>query len=122
LQWVDDGSLSLLFYLGRRLEGSRILILGAYRQDELSYWRHGKRHPLELVINELQEGFGNVLLDLSQTSSRSFVDALVDVRSNRLGESFRDSLFHHTGGNPLFTTELLCSLAERGEIVRPGFG
>ncbi len=118
LQWIDAASLSLLFYLGRRLAGSRILILGAYRQDELEHGRRGKRQTLDMVIHELQESFGDVLLDLSQTTSRPFVDRLVDLRPNRLGDSFREKLFHHTGGNPLFTTELLYSLAERGEIVQ----
>ncbi len=45
LQWVDAGSLSLLFYLGRRLAGSRILILGAYRQDELVLWSARQKTP-----------------------------------------------------------------------------
>jgi DNA-binding SARP family transcriptional activator len=117
LQWVDAGSLSLLFYLGRRLAGCRILILGAFRQDELACGRHGKRHPLESVINEFQEEYGDIVLDLSRTTSRDFVDALVDIHPNRLGEDFRDTLFHHTGGNPLFTLELMHSLAERGELI-----
>lgn len=122
LQWVDAGSLSLLFYLGRRLAGSRILILGACRQDELTCGRGGKRHPLDSVINEFQEVYGDILLDLSQSTSRYIVDALVDTRPNRLGEDFRNTLFHHTGGNPLFTLELLHSLVERGELIQTQAG
>ncbi len=36
LQWADAGSISLLFHLGRRLAGSRILVVGAYRPGELA--------------------------------------------------------------------------------------
>jgi hypothetical protein len=36
LQWADSGTVSLLFHLGRRIEGSRILIVGAYRPAEVA--------------------------------------------------------------------------------------
>ena len=36
LQWADLGSISLLFHLGRQLAGSRILIVGAYRPEEVA--------------------------------------------------------------------------------------
>lgn len=122
LHWVDTASLSLLLYLGRRLIGSQILILGAYRPDELQSGRRGKRLPLESVINEFQEEFGDILLDLSQVKSRQLVDALLDTHPNRFGEGFRNALFRHTGGNPLFAVELLQSLNERGQLIQTQFG
>lgn len=39
LQWVDAGSASLLFHLGRRLTGSRIMLVGAYRPAEVNQGR-----------------------------------------------------------------------------------
>jgi tetratricopeptide (TPR) repeat protein len=122
LQWVDTGSLALLFYMCRRLAGSQIMILGAYRQDDLSNDRRGKRHPLETIINEFQQEYGDILLNLSQTTSRNLLDALVDAKPNHLGEAFRTTLYNHTGGNPLFTLELLHSLIERGELVQTQSG
>ena len=53
LQWADLGSISLLFHLGRHLAGSRILIVGAFRPEEIALGRDGERHPLEQVVNEL---------------------------------------------------------------------
>ena len=55
LQWADAGSISLLFHLGRHLRGSRILVLGAYRPEEVAIGRQGARHPLEPVVNEFQQ-------------------------------------------------------------------
>ena len=46
LQWADTGSISLLFHLGRHLAGGRILIVGAYRPEEVALGRDGARHPL----------------------------------------------------------------------------
>ncbi len=37
LQWVDPGSISLLFHLAKSLANSRILVIGAYRPLDLGY-------------------------------------------------------------------------------------
>jgi ABC-type oligopeptide transport system substrate-binding subunit/DNA-binding SARP family transcriptional activator len=118
LQWADDGSANLLFHLGRRIEGRRVLIVGAYRPTEVAMGRGGKRHPIAPVINELKRRFGDVEVDLEQAEGRPFVDALLDVDSNRLGRVFREALCRQTGGHPLFTVELLRGMQERGDLIR----
>ena len=118
MQWADLGSISLLFHLGRRLGGSRILLVGAYRSEEIALGRDGGRHPLEPVINELQREHGDITVNLGQAESRDFVDALLDSEPNRLGVSFREMLYRQTHGQPLFTVELLRGLQERGDLVR----
>jgi len=123
LQWADNASLNLLFHLGRRIENSRILILGAYRPDDVALGRNGDRHPLEPVVHELTRYYGDVTVDLDaipETVSRQFVDALLDSEPNRLGEAFRRALFHQTGGHALFTVELIRDMQERGDLVRNG--
>jgi DNA-binding SARP family transcriptional activator len=121
LQWVDVGSAGLLFHLGRELPGGRILILGAYRPEEVALGRAGERHPLEGLLAEFKRRFGDVWLDLSwadRMDGRHFVDALLDSAPNRLGERFRNALFRRTEGHPLFTAELLRAMQERGNLVR----
>ncbi len=127
LQWIDSGSVSLLFHLGRRLTGSRILIVGAYRPEDVALGRltligQTERHPLAPIINEFQRDFGDIHLDLGEAEGRHFVDALVDVEPNRLDRAFRDMLTQQTDGNPLFTVELLRGLQERGDLVRDETG
>jgi predicted ATPase len=121
LQWADVASLSLLFHLGRQIGQNRILIVGAYRPEEVALGRGNERHPLEKVIAELKRYCGDIGVDLDQTGEaegRHFVDALLDVEPNKLGEKFRQLLFRHTGGHPLFTIELLRDMQERGDIVQ----
>ena len=73
LQWVDHTSASLLFHLGRQLAeaGGRILILGAYRPEEVALDRpskssgEGERHPLRKVLGEFERRFGEIRLDLT---------------------------------------------------------
>jgi len=122
LQWADQGSLDLLFHLGRRLAGHAILLVGAYRPGEVALGREGKRHPLEPVVNELRAQCGSGPIDLDQAGGRDFVDALVDSEPSRLGTEFRDILFHHTGGNALFTAELLQALRDGGGLQRGADG
>jgi ABC-type oligopeptide transport system substrate-binding subunit len=115
LQWADSGSIALLFHLGRRLAGSRILVLGAYRQDEVSA---EAEHPLRPLLDEFRRAFGDVWLDLNQAPGRGFVDAIIDSEANRLDEGFRETLFQRTSGHPLFTVELLRDMQERGDLVQ----
>ena len=122
LQWADTGSINLLFHLGRRIKGNRILILGAYRSEEVTLGRDGGRHPLEPVINEFRREFGDILLNVDQIEGRKFIEAFLNSEPHRLGPSFREMLFHQTQGHPLFTIELLRGLQERGDIIRNSEG
>jgi predicted ATPase len=125
LQWADPASLALLFHLGRHIARSRILILGAYRANDVALGRDGGRHPLEPVVNELTRYYGDITVDLDaipETANRRFVDALLDAEKNRLDESFRESLFRRTGGHALFTVELIRALQERGDLVHDDTG
>lgn len=118
LQWTDAGSASLLFHLARRIKGSRILILGAFRPAEVALGRSGERHPLESVINELKRDFGDVELEVGKTGDRQFIDALLNTEPNRLSSEFRDTLFRQTKGHPLFTIELLRGMQEQNLLVK----
>ncbi len=122
LQWADLGSIGLLFHLGRRLAGSRLFVLGAYRPEELAQGRDGARHPLEPVVNELQRDYGPIAVSLDEAESRAFVEAILDSEPNRLGAGFREMLYRQTGGNPLFTIELLRGLQARGDLLRDAEG
>ena len=122
LQWADAGSIALLFHLARRLTGQRILIVGAYRPDDLAAGRDGGRHPLEAVIHELQRDYGDIHVDLSQSDGRQFVEALLDTEPNRLEPAFRQTLYQHTEGHPLFTVEFLRGLQERGDLIQDDAG
>lgn len=134
LQWADPASVSLLFHLGRRIEDSRILIVGAYRPADVTMGRpltaqrasrqagassgYRERHPLAPVVNEFKRLFGAIAVDLSQAQGRRFVDAFLDTEPNCLSDAFRQKLYRQTGGHPLFTIELLRSMQNRGDLVQ----
>jgi predicted ATPase len=120
LQWADAASIDLLFRLGRRIRGSRILLIGTYRPVEVASGRDGRRHPLGKVCSEFKRYFGEIRVDLNQaqeSDGQPFVDAFIDTEPNRLSQVFRQALYHHTGGHPLFTIELLRAMQERGDLI-----
>lgn len=121
LHWADVSSISLLFHLGRRIGESRILVIGAYRPEDVAVGRAGKAHPLESVASEFKRYFGDIWVDLGQVAGsegRQFMDALLDTEPNRLGEAFRQALFRRTEGHPLFTVELLRNMRARGDLLQ----
>jgi predicted ATPase len=125
LHWADTSSISLLFHLGRRMGESRILMVGTYRPEDVALGRAGGRHPLEDVISEFKRYYGDVWVDLGQAAQaegQQFVDALLDTNPNRLREAFRQALFRHTDGHPLFTVELLRDMRERGDLLQDSGG
>ncbi len=131
MQWADAASTGLLFHLGRRLQGVSILLVCIYRPEEVAIGRAStqisleqpQRHPLDKVLTEFKRMFGDVWIDLSSVDSaeeRSFVDDILDHEPNRLQEGFRQALFNHTAGHPLFTIELLRAMQERGDLILEG--
>ena len=125
LQWADGASLNLLFHLGRHLENYPVLILGAYRPDDVALGRNGGRHPLEPMVNELTRYQGDITIDLDAISSeikRQFVAALLNAEPNCLSAAFQEALFQQTEGHALFTVELLQTMKEQGDLVRNGDG
>jgi adenylate cyclase len=60
LHWADSASLALLFHLQRQLSGSRVLLMGTYRPDDVALGRfslttgQAERHPFEAIFNEIK--------------------------------------------------------------------
>ena len=114
LHWADQSSLMLLEFLARELSGSRLLVLGAYRDVELS-----RQHPLSHTLAQLSREpvyRRQTLRGLEQQDTGPFVEAIAGVR---LSQEFAETIYTHTEGNPFFLTEVIRLLAERNELESP---
>lgn len=126
LQWADDASLNLLYHLGRRLTGSQVLLLGAFRtgdrgkgQQTVQPAPNAAARPEDLIL-EMARQYGDVQIKLDQadrSEGRAFIDAILDLEPNRLGDPFREELYLRTRGHPLFTTELIQSMRENKNLT-----
>ena len=132
LQWADHSSLELLFHLGRKAAGNRILIVGVYRPSDTAMGRKGERHPLEPIVHELGRTWGEIHVNLDLSLERkeekaeveAFVRDYVNERysPNAFGEDFMKLITLQTEGLALFIVELLMNLEERGLIRRDAEG
>lgn len=122
LQWADNCTISLLLHLSLHLVGQRILVLGAYRPADIASIHEDDRHPLEFLVYELRRNFGDPEIDLDSADGRLFVDSWLDTESYRLGPAFRQELYDHTKGHPLFTIEFVKAFVERQSLARSEVG
>ena len=126
LHWADASSLSLLFHLSRRIDQSRIMIIGAYRPEEMGVAPTGTESALVKMLSESKLLLRRYLSVADGSPGRGrhpcVLDACVDAEPNRLGFDFREALRGHTAGNPLFVTELLRHLRESSQLVKDAQG
>jgi tetratricopeptide (TPR) repeat protein len=111
LHWADQPSLQLLQFLARQMAGSRLLVVGCYRDVELS-----RQHPLSETLAHLAREpvfQRKPLPGLSQEDTRRFIEAAVGVLPS---QGLAETIYAHTEGNPFFMTEVIRFLQEQGEL------
>ncbi|HYH98192.1 trifunctional serine/threonine-protein kinase/ATP-binding protein/sensor histidine kinase [Hyalangium sp.] len=117
LQWADLASLQLLRHLLTHAETPPVLLIGAYRDNEVS-----PSHPLALTLGELHKA-GARLTDLQlEPLSLDEVQQLVADTLPGAGSAVVEPLSalarEKTGGNPFFLLQFLLTLNQDGLMVR----
>jgi len=110
LHWADSTTLDWLAYLGRRLHGSRLLVIGTYRIEEADGVA-GLRHSLarQGILSELK------LVGLDGAGVLQLLQHVARTDSHRQGdEALASRLQQLTGGNPFFILETLRAFIEAG--------
>ena len=117
LHWADPASLDLLRYLARELAALPILLVVAYRADELT-----RRHPLYALLPLLVREARAERLDLRRLG-REDVQGLVQARYALATPDEARLVAYlqaHAEGNPFYTGELLRMAEEEGILQRSG--
>jgi tetratricopeptide (TPR) repeat protein len=113
LHWADHPSLLLLEFVARELANARVMIIGTYRDMELS-----RQHPLSKTLGELNRErlFQRVLLHgLDQEDVGRFIELASGVTPPA---GMLDAVHGQTEGNPLFVTEVVRLLVQEGELTQ----
>ena len=115
LQWGAKPTLLLLRHVVRAGAG-RVLVLGTYRDTEMTH-----DHPLVEVVADLRRQGGVERLSLSGLDDVG-VAAIVEQASGRTldeaGQALARAVYRETEGNPFFVREVLRHLAESGAVKR----
>ena len=115
LQWLDTATLDLLEQSGHALGGADLLLVGAYRDNEV-----GLAHPLMRTLEAIRKAGAKVQeivlapLGLDDVV-RLVADALhcVPERALPLAQLVQEK----TGGNPFFAIQFFIALAEEGLLA-----
>jgi class 3 adenylate cyclase/tetratricopeptide (TPR) repeat protein len=120
LQWADKGSLLLLRHLTAADQAMRALVLGTYRDSELS-----RSHPLldTLAALRRQNGVSRIeLAGLDDSGVVSFLEAAAGHTLDTAGVGLAHAVYRETDGNPFFVSEVLRHLSETGAIYQDATG
>ena len=101
LHWADATSLRLLAFLAPEIAGSRLLVLGTYRDEEVP-----RDHPLSEMLADVSRlpQFQRLHLSgLSRAETERFIAAASGLEPS---PSLVAALYERTEGNPLYLTEM----------------
>jgi len=115
LQWADPASLALLQHLVTDPDLTSLLVIGAYRDNEVP-----DDHPLAVLVSELEAADAPVTrLGLEGLQSEDLTQLVADAlrcapdHARPLAELVHDK----TGGNPFFVGQFL-GVLDRGGLLR----
>ena len=115
LQWADSASLQLLESMLSSPALRHLLLVGAYRDNEVE-----PGHPLLATVAALQDaGLAIERLDLAPLALPALTQLTADTLHVAAGEAapLAELLLAKTAGNPFFTTQFLMSLHRDGLIA-----
>jgi DNA-binding CsgD family transcriptional regulator/tetratricopeptide (TPR) repeat protein len=117
LHWADKPSLLLLQFLARQLGESHLLVVGCYRDLELS-----RQHPLSEALAQLSRlpvFQRELLLGMSQEDSGQFIEMTAGMWPS---PQLLETIHAHTEGNPFFLKEMTRLLSEQGKLMTAEIG
>lgn len=113
LQWADLASLKLLSAIIQQPAIKYLLIIGAYRDNEVS-----PAHPLMLILDTLKNGAAVETLTLEPLKISDVQELLVDTLSQpaEIVKTLAEVCHLKTLGNPFFLNQFLRALVDDGLI------
>lgn len=115
LHWADSSTVDLVAFLGTRLGGERILVVGAYRPSELVI----SKHPFLSVKRDLQvRGMCRDIEVEFLTSADVKQYIAFEFPDNAFPSEFSALIHSKTEGNALFMVDLLRHLRNKELIVK----
>jgi class 3 adenylate cyclase len=116
LHWADSPTLSLLRHVVTAGASVPVMVVGTYRDTDLS-----RDHPLTALLADLHRDEGGERMRLTGLQSEdvlALMEALAGQEFQEDGSALAQEITRETAGNPFFAGELLRHLAESGAIGR----
>jgi predicted ATPase/signal transduction histidine kinase len=114
LQWIDIPELQLLTYIVTHSEMKHLLLIGAYRDNEVE-----PSHPLIGALEEIRRSKASLqIIPLSSLSMEALSQFLTDTFHTDRGqvEPLTRLVYEKTGGNPFFVIQFVKMLSDEGLV------
>jgi tetratricopeptide (TPR) repeat protein len=111
LHWADDGTMSLITHIARSASKLPVLIIGTFRDSELS-----PTGPLAKSLDDLTRLHLVERINLSGLPPAAVSDMIETLSGQEPPPSLVDAIYSGTEGNPFFIEELYRHLNERGRL------
>jgi class 3 adenylate cyclase len=115
LHWADATSLRLFAFLAAALEDCALLLIGTYRDTELS-----RQHPLFDTLGELARSPVLRRIELAGLSERETQEFIAAATGGAAGVQLADAIHARTEGHPLFLEETMRFMTETRTPNAPG--
>ncbi len=114
LQWCDASSLNLIYDLAVSRDIKHFLLIGAYRDNEVS-----ADHAFAMKLSEIKKNRPYKTINLPPLNCEAVGLMLTDAFKGGFGsrKQFADVIFRKTEGNPFFIKELLMNLKKNNTLV-----
>jgi len=119
LQWVDDASMALLHHMARAVAAEHLLIVGAYRDQEME-----DQHSLSRSAAEINRERLSYTLPLRRLTFDNVLQMIRQTFGEKVPSELPDMVYYKTEGNPFFVEEMLRSLVEEEALypLEKGWG
>jgi DNA-binding CsgD family transcriptional regulator len=117
LQWSDHATLELLAALAAPLRELPMLVIGAYRSDEVP-----RAHPVRRLRTDLRRDRSLTELTLEPLTARGSAELAERVLGAAPSARLAATLHDRTGGIPFFVEELAAALDAGGRLRSRGLG
>lgn len=111
LQWADNATLEFLAFLAGFAQDQAVLILGAFRSDDIP-----RGHPVRRLRDELRRSRLLQEINIGPLSEQKTADLLTQILGTLPAASLTALFYHRTQGVPLFIEELALALANSGHL------
>ena len=116
LHWADAPTLSLLRHVCISGPAMRAMVVGTYRDSDLS-----REHPLTALLADLHREQGVERMKLTGLDGEDVIALMEAAAGHELDEDGRElarEIARETAGNPFFAGEVLRHLTESGTLVQ----
>ncbi len=118
IHWADSSTRELLEYAARRLATSRVMLLAAYRSDELD-----RLHPLTRAVQTWRRGgLAETVTVEAMAPAQAAEMIAAGLGADEVSGELADFIHERSEGNPFVLEEMLREAVDRGEIFQSDTG